>query len=145
MPQGSVAGTKVLGWPCCCCAQARSYCFNEVLSTGKSHKDYTNCLHLVQVQGSYQDYHWSKLCTACPGNPSSGETWPTTQFAGCSALDSETCPWGSVCVRGSAAGRNGCIKRVFGYGIEPFIALEGCSAVNQQWIVRDGVVGSPLV
>ena len=45
------------------------------------------------------------------------------------------------CWRG---GRDRCIEHVFGHGIKPYIALEGCSALNQQWIVRNGVVGSLL-
>ena len=83
-----------------------------------------------------------KLCTQCPANSPDDKGWPTSQFSGCSTFDSYTCPWGSVCVRGKDLGSNVCIKHAFGYGIEPFIALEGCSAVNQRWIIRSGVVGS---
>ena len=54
----------------------------------------------------------------------------------------KNCLWGGVCSRGDVY--NGCIEHVFGYGIEPFIALEGASPANQQWIVRRGVVGSTL-
>ena len=84
----------------------------------------------------------SQLCTACPVPPGGVERWPTSQKEGCSGWDSDNCAWGGVCSRGDFY--NGCIDHVFGYGIKKFIALEGCSRRNQQWIVRRGVVGSPL-
>ena len=84
----------------------------------------------------------AQLCTACPVPPGGVDRWPTSQKVGCSLADSENCMWGGVCVHGGT--KNGCIDHVFGYGFKKFVALEGCSLRNQQWIVRRGVVGSSL-
>ena len=84
----------------------------------------------------------AQLCTACPVPPGGVERWPTSQKEGCSGWHSDNCLWGGVCSRGDVY--NGCLEYVFGYGIERFLALEGGSRRNQQWIVRRGVVGSTL-
>ena len=113
------------------------------------HPDYNECGYALigltrHGTSGALDAEDLKLCTACPGNPPDERGWSTKHHAGCSMLDEWTCPWGAVCNEGGHhkyGVRNGCIKRPFGYGIEPFIAFEGCSALNQQWIVRGGVVG----
>ena len=88
--------------------------------------------------------HDAQLCSACPVPPSGAERWSTDQKKGCSSnvASATNCKWGGVCVHG--AFQNYCIDNVFGVGIQRFIAFEGCSAINQQWLVRTGVVGSSL-
>ena len=75
---------------------------------------------------------------------SGADRWPTEQKEGCSSSvhAALNCKWGGVCVYDAV--QNMCIENVLGYGIEKVIAVEGCSAHNQQWLVRRGVVGSSL-
>ena len=133
-----------------CDAQVIEYCG----SLADHRVDQSGCAAVAfrRVHGAGNPFDWSssqgllpedlKLCTQCPASPPDDKGWPTAQFAGCSSMDEYTCPWGSVCVRGPDVQANVCIKHAFGYGIEPFIALEGCSAINQQWIIRSGVIRS---
>ena len=80
-----------------------------------------------------------QVCTKCRAAPNKIGRWKTSQFEGCSSIaDTYTCAWGGVCAYSHV--QNRCLDHVFGFGIEPHIKFEGCTAANQQWILRHGVV-----
>jgi len=81
------------------------------------------------------------LCRACPTPPVGQSTWAVTdQREGCSSGDERTCSWGGVCLENKLT--NKCLNNVFGLGIQPYIAMHGCTALMQRWIIRSGVVAA---